>query len=150
MMKAHFLRLFEYNLWANELFCKTLINADYQNPKIEVLLSHTYAAEIIWLSRAYKVDVEIPGVWELTPFDATVDAIKRADAVWIKFIENGPDFDSIIRYTNTAGEQHQTVLKDILVHVANHGTHHRSQIATLLREENIAPPASDFIFFCRV
>jgi uncharacterized damage-inducible protein DinB len=33
--------------------------------------------------------------------------------------------------------------------VVNHGTHHRAQIALLLREAEIAPPATGYIYYLR-
>jgi uncharacterized damage-inducible protein DinB len=148
-MKTHLIRLFEYNQWANSLFSETLLKADYKNQKINVLLSHTFAAELIWLHRVENIDGIIPGVWELFPAEEAVISLKKADEHWIQFINKVTDFETVIDYKDSEGNSHQTVLKDIISHVANHGTHHRGQIATLLRLENIAPPASDFIFFAR-
>lgn len=148
-MKGHFLRLYQYNQWANKLFCDTISNSDHQNSKIDVLLSHIYAAELIWLSRVYEVNIKIPSVWELLPLEEAIESLKKTDSIWIKYLENEPDFDSVISYSDSTGNAHQTVLKDIITHVANHGTHHRGQMATLLRLENMDPPASDFIFFTR-
>jgi len=148
-MKTHFVRIFEYNLWANNLFSETILKADYKNPKIDVLLSHTLAAELIWLNRVDDINEIIPDVWEAFPTAEAIMTLKKADELWLQFLNKVPDLDSIISYADSEGNSHQTALKDIITHVANHGTHHRGQLATLLRQEDIAPPASDFIFFAR-
>jgi uncharacterized damage-inducible protein DinB len=148
-MKTHLVRLFEYNQWANQLFCETILNADYQNKKIDVLISHTLAAELIWLDRISPVNTPVLGVWELLSLNEAIESLKAADELWLSYLKEDPAIDTVIKYTDSAGKKHQTILKDIITHVANHGTHHRGQLATLLRQENIAPPASDFIFFAR-
>lgn len=52
-------------------------------------------------------------------------------------------------YANSEGTPFETPLRDILTHVANHGTHHRAQIVLVLREAKIAPPPTDYIFYVR-
>lgn len=148
-MKTHFIRLFEYNQWANTLFSNVISKSNYENEKIEVLLSHLLAAELIWLDRVSEIDVPVLGTWELLPLNEAVASLKGTDQRWLTFINDAYDFETIIKYIDSEGKSHQTMLKDIITHVANHGTHHRGQLATLLRQEDIAPPASDFIFFAR-
>ncbi len=148
-MKDQFLRLYQYNLWANNLFSETLANSSFKNEKVSVLFSHTAAAQLIWLNRLSKLDVKIPDVWEVMPLPEAIDSLRTGGTLWLEYLEKQSDFEQIISYQNTKGTAFETPLKDIVVHVANHGTHHRGQIATLLRAENIAPPASDFIFFSR-
>ena len=148
-MKKHFKKLYEYNLWANKLFSESLLKNEFKNEKILVLLAHVSAAQLIWLSRVLKLDQKVPEVWEMGSLDETVDALKRGSQAWLNYLDGDLEFKSTIQYMDTRGNTHSTVLEDIITHVANHGTHHRGQIAMLLREENIAPPASDYIFFVR-
>ena len=54
--------------------------------------------------------------------------------------------DSEIAYQNTQGISFENVLLDILVHLFNHSTHHRSQIVARMREQEIVPPETDYIF----
>lgn len=148
-MITHLTRLFEYNQWANALFSDVILSSNYKNKKIDVLLSHTLAAELIWLDRISLVNIPVPGTWELLPLNKAIESLKAADKLWLSYLNDEPDVDTIINYSDSEGKSHQTILKDIITHVANHGTHHRGQLATLLRQEDIAPPASDFIFFAR-
>ena len=59
------------------------------------------------------------------------------------------DLDQPIAYTNSKGISFETPLRDLLSHVVNHSTHHRAQIALVLRDANIAPPLTDYISFVR-
>ncbi|MCS3649485.1 putative damage-inducible protein DinB [Salinibacter ruber] len=52
-------------------------------------------------------------------------------------------------YTNSTGTRFETPLRDCRRDVVNHGTHHRAQIALVLREADGAPPPTDYIFFVR-
>ncbi|MMZ69323.1 DinB family protein [compost metagenome] len=54
-----------------------------------------------------------------------------------------------IHYRTSNGESFATSIEDILTHVALHGSYHRGQIAASLRMAEIAPPATDYIFFVR-
>jgi uncharacterized damage-inducible protein DinB len=149
-MKEHYLRLYSYNEWANDLFANALAEADYSHEKINVFFSHIAAAQLIWLNRVTESDQEVPGVWEKLSLEEASEQLSAGNIGWLDFIAECDDFESEVRYKNTKGETFTTPLKDILTHVANHSTHHRGQIALLLREEGIAPPASDFIFYSRI
>lgn len=68
---------------------------------------------------------------------------------WLEIVQTDWDFNRNINYTNTKGESFVNTIGDIMAHVANHGTHHRAQIASAIRGEGFAPPATDLIFYIR-
>ncbi|MFT6871730.1 MAG: putative damage-inducible protein DinB [Roseivirga sp.] len=145
-MKFQLIRLFEYNLWANQKFGEILKVSVFKNPKILTFISHILNAQLIWIDRI-KGKVSETKVWTEYPIESAVDKLLESSQAWLEMLENESDFDRMISYQNSLGDSHSSVISDIISHVANHGTHHRGQIALLLREEDIAPPASDFIFF---
>jgi uncharacterized damage-inducible protein DinB len=55
----------------------------------------------------------------------------------------------VISYTNTQGEAFQTTVEDILIHVFNHGTYHRAQVARDLRQHALTPVNTDYITYVR-
>ena len=59
------------------------------------------------------------------------------------------NLDKLISYQNSSGKIFSNKLSDILLHLFNHGTHHRAQISLLLRQNNIVPPKTDYIFYKR-
>jgi len=59
------------------------------------------------------------------------------------------DFARIVSYRNSAGHPYQSTVEDILLHVALHGSYHRGQIATLLRQSGSEPVLTDYIAFIR-
>ena len=50
-MKSHFLNLFQYDAWANDLVLQSIKEKSIQNQKIELLFSHLLTAQKIWLDR---------------------------------------------------------------------------------------------------
>ncbi|WP_251921332.1 DinB family protein [Salinibacter ruber] len=72
-------------------------------------------------------------------------------ARWQSMLEerSGDALDQPVAYTNSTGARFETPLRDRCRHVVNHGTHHRAQIALVLREADGAPPPTDYIFFVR-
>jgi uncharacterized damage-inducible protein DinB len=88
-------------------------------------------------------------VFDTFELNEAVDLARISGQLWIDMVKHKEGYNETIEYHSSDGAFHKSTLSDIIIHVANHGTHHRGQIATLLRQENIAPPASDFIFFSR-
>lgn len=147
-MKKQLVRLFEYNLWANKKFGEVLVAAPFKHPKILTFISHIHNAQLIWFDRINGISSETP-VWAEYSIEEAIEKLRESSEMWIAHINQVEKLDQEISYHNSIGEAHTSVLSDIMTHVANHGTHHRGQLALLLREEGIAPPASDFIFFSR-
>lgn len=147
-MKEHYTKLFEYNLWANNEFSEVLRANQFQNPKILKLVSHMANAQSIWLSRINGEESTF-AVWDEHTAKEALELLESTSQNWLDFIYSGDLEQETIKYKNSKGQAFESRLGDILTHVVNHGTHHRGQIAHMLREEDIAPPASDFIFYVR-
>jgi len=148
-MKERFTRLYEYNIWANNLFADVLKSNIYKNDKITTLFTHLGNAQLIWLSRITEVEEKVPGVWDEGSLTDAIELVKKSSRLWLDFIYSQEEYEDIIRYKNSKGDRYETRISDILTHAANHSTYHRGQLATLLRKEEIDPPASDFIFYVR-
>lgn len=147
-MDSPFTRLYQYNLWANGLFSEKLLEINCQDPYILKIYSHLHNAQIIWLNRIIGRDNKT-GVWEVYQLEDCIKKTQRSSQEWLSYVQNITSFDQAISYTDSAGTKHQSILLEICLHVANHSTHHRGQIATALRQQDIAPPAGDFIYFTR-
>ena len=53
----------------------------------------------------------------------------------------------IVRYTTPEGEKRERVRWHCLLHVVNHGTHHRSEAAAILTDSSHSPGDLDFTVF---
>jgi uncharacterized damage-inducible protein DinB len=116
-------------------------------------LAHTYGAEWVWYSRWQGVS---PTAFQ--PFDrfgdvATIRTAWTEHEKKVRAFVAGLDEDGINRrfdYTLFNGTASTSVFWQMLQHVVNHGTYHRGQVTTMLRQLGAAPPKStDLIAFYR-
>ncbi len=143
----HLLQLLEFTFWANDLFIVRLKEQDEVPAEISKQLSHILSAHRIWLTRIAGRGT-LPSVWEtidrhswegvnIELYSETCDLIKSND------------LEKVISYKNAKGELFQNTLEELLHHIINHSTHHRAQVALLMRQYQILPPQSDYIFYLR-
>jgi uncharacterized damage-inducible protein DinB len=55
----------------------------------------------------------------------------------------------VVSYRALSGAPYANPLGELLRHVVNHGTYHRGQVATLLRQLDVKPPQTDLILYYR-
>ena len=112
-------------------------------------LSHIVAAEEIWYNRIEPLGYDHLPVFDIQPLDALEPRLISSAQRWISLVDKTDKFDIEIDYNNLSGRTFTSALSDILIHLANHGTYHRGQIATLLRQQGFEPMPTDYIFFSR-
>lgn len=148
---ADFRSLFRYTRWANDRVLDTMQAADPVPERTVELLSHLLRAQDVWYGRIEKTDHATLDLWADEDLAACAERAEDSTRRWKAVLSDraAPDLDQSIAYTNSKGTSFETPLRDLLSHVVNHSTHHRAQIALVLREAGIAPPATDYIFFVR-
>jgi uncharacterized damage-inducible protein DinB len=52
-----------------------------------------------------------------------------------------------VAYTNTMGERYAYPVWQMMVHLVNHGTHHRSELAEMLTQLGSPPPSLDLLVY---
>lgn len=155
-------RLFDYHYWATyrllsavqpltpDQFTRDLGSSF---PSVRDTLSHLQGSEWIWLSRLRgESPTTRPG-----PERFTDTAVARA--VWTdteaecRAIVGGLDAAALARvleYRMLDGQPTSARIADIIQHMVNHGTYHRGQVTTMLRQLGATPPPSlDMITFFR-
>ncbi len=146
-MQALLTTYFDYHWEANERYINLLNEVDSPPKHAIALMSHILNAHLIWLNRIRREGTDV-GAWdEQNPADMTelnLQCYKRSIALLAE-----AETDEVIHYKNTKGESFSNTIQDILLHIVNHGTYHRGQLAWLLRKADIAPPNSDYIFYRR-
>ena len=152
-------RLFAYNRWANARALEpvsALTPEEFGRPlggsfsSVHGTLTHIYAAEWIWLERwnrksprSLPTSLEVPALHTLREKWAAVERAAR-DFVAGVTQEN---LEEVITYVNVKGETWSYTLADMFVHVVNHSTYHRGQVATMLRQLGTIPLSTDFLVF---
>lgn len=148
---ADFEKLFRYTRWAHDRVLDALHSADAAPERAVDLLSHILRAQDVWYGRVEKTDHAALDLWTDEDLAACAERAEASRQRWDTVLAEraANDLDQSIAYTNSKGTHFETPLRDILSHVVNHGTHHRAQIALVLREAGIAPPTTDYILFVR-
>ena len=150
MFKDHFIHMFKYNDWATRQTAESIMNLKRKNKKTEELLSHIISARKIWLNRILGKETALDPWQMLTKEELTPQSIP-VTAEWINLLEGlqEKDFERRIEYKNFKGEKFSNTIKDIIVHVINHSTYHRAQIAQLVRQSGGEPARTDYIVYQR-
>jgi uncharacterized damage-inducible protein DinB len=76
--------------------------------------------------------------------------VEESDKSWMGFIHEHENFDRIMKYHNYVGDYFENNVQQIMIHLVNHGTYHRGQVAILLRQKGFEPVNTDFITYDRV
>lgn len=126
---------------------------DFQTSDKNVLdtLVHVFAADRIWLGRIHGN----PPDKFITDEDRD---LQRLQQEWPALMQRwkmwaGPltdeDVSRNIGYRTLDGKPFEQPLWQILLHVVNHGSHHRGQVSGFLRAMGYPPPPLDLIAFYR-
>jgi uncharacterized damage-inducible protein DinB len=149
-MKKYFLKLYQYNEWATSRVLKCLADQNVNNEKILSLMGHVLAAQFLWLHRIKGLappDVKLWGNYSLTDLQGMNQKISRQ---WLEFVESNEQFDRMLSYTNYTGQAFNNNVEMIMIHLVNHSSYHRAQVAMLLRQLGYEPVNTDFITYDRV
>lgn len=146
-----FATLFRYNRWASARVLDTMQSAAGVPERAMELFGHLLRAQDLWYGRVEGTNHANLDLWATDALPACADRLDDSTRRWQTVLDEctGTDLDQPVSYTNSKGIAFETPLRHILTHVVNHGTHHRAQIALVLREADVAPPATDYIFFVR-
>jgi uncharacterized damage-inducible protein DinB len=149
-MKKYFLKLYEYNAWANKRVLSTLVRQNVQDEKIMQLMGHIVAAQFLWLHRIKGLPPPDVKLWGEYKLDQLVALAEKAGKEWLQFVNSTDDFNREMTYKNYVGEPYTNNVEMIMIHLVNHSSYHRAQIAMLLRQKGFEPINTDFITYDRV
>jgi uncharacterized damage-inducible protein DinB len=154
--------LVDYHYWARDrlwVVVETLTEEQLRRPlgnsfsSVFDTVVHLYGEDWIWRSRTEGVSpmaLHSPDVFDSL---ANVRAAWEDDERRIRAIVTGLGPDGIARpieYTGWDGRRQAQPFWQMLQHLVNHGSYHRGQVTTMLRQMNVAPPKSmDLIAFYR-
>ena len=111
-------------------------------------LTHVFGADRVWLARIQGRAQERPKEYDLDGLQADWNAVYRLWQEWASALTEGAIAERI-SYRDLKGNPWVSPVWQIVLHVVNHGTHHRGQIAGFLRASGKTPPPLDLIAFYR-
>jgi len=149
-MKSYFLKLYQFNSWSNVRVLATLKRQNVRDEKILSLLGHYLAAQFLWLHRIKGLPAPDYKLWGNYSFEQLEKMSTEADALWTEFVKATENFNRELTYKNYVGDAYTNNVEMIMIHLVNHCSYHRAQIALLLREKGFEPINTDFITYDRV
>lgn len=151
--------LYAYNSWANHRVldaCAPLETAKFtQNlhssfVSLRDTLRHIMLAEWLWLERWLGRSPGFPAddFPDLASLRSRWQKIETDLSAFIQKL-SAADLERIVEYKNTKGHAFSNPMWQMLQHVVNHGSYHRGQITTMLRQLGATPLPTDLIAFYR-
>ncbi len=149
----------EYHRWATEKVLQivsTLSAEKYTKdlgssfPSIRDTLIHSYGADRVWLGRIQQ------GQTPDWPKPQEYPSIVSLREVWLETLSTFPSViqlfssEQLISYQAFDGTPYTNKLADIIRHVVNHGTYHRGQVTTMLRQLGEKAATTDMIAYYRL
>jgi uncharacterized damage-inducible protein DinB len=150
-------RLFAYTRWASGKTLESvepLTEEEFRKPvggsfgSVHGTLAHLYGADAIWFERwhghsprALPDPEKVPTLADVRREWGSIQEEQR------KFVEalTPEKIAGELRYEGFDAKPYRRVFGDALVHLVNHGTYHRGQVATLLRQLGKQAISTDFL-----
>ncbi|HEX4001372.1 MAG TPA: DinB family protein [Candidatus Acidoferrales bacterium] len=154
--------LYDFNAWANRLTLDACAALDSDQVlrdlgssfgSVRDTLAHIYGAEWIWHERFLgRVPTGgLPKAADFPDFDSIRARLTEMDATLVDYVAalKPEDLLRVVEFkTMTSGVISQP-LAHFLQHLANHGTYHRGQIVTMLRQLGAKATGTDLLRFYR-
>ena len=115
-------------------------------------LAHIWGAEWLWIERFQgSSPASMPEVGQFNDLPALQSRWQQDQQRLHKFVSTltQNELDRVHEYRTLNFGQYKNPLWQSMQHLVNHGTYHRGQIATMLRQLNAKPLSSDLIHFYR-
>jgi len=153
--------LYEYNRWANRLILGATARLSPGQlardlgsslPSVLDTLAHIMGAEWMWLSRWKGTSpTRTPEEWDLSTHEALSTRWSAVEGELAPFASAlTPDrLRASLDYLNTTGVAYSSPLWQLMRHLVNHGSYHRGQVVTMLRQLGVEAVSTDLVLFYR-
>lgn len=158
-MKEQLSSLYEYGNWVNERILKaasSLTDEEFKRTvlpgfgSVHLTLVHTLGAEALWFARwqgdspkAMVSPGELPTLGAIRGRWAELAVSRQAN---LANMSDG-DLSATISWQNLRGQPYSLPRWQVLLHCANHSTHHRSEVAAMLTDLGHEPESTDLLEF---
>ena len=161
-MKELLQQFSDYHVWANGLLLQTINQLPEGTHTKEVISSfpslfktvvHQWDAESIWWQRMkLEEQVQVPGLAFSGDLATAGENWQKQSRQWSDWIASTQEYQlqHEFIYRNSKKEQFKQPVFQVLLHLFNHGTYHRGQLITMLRQLGVDKlPSTDFIEWTR-
>ena len=150
--------LYDYNVWANERILNHLKSLPVEVfscqvgnvfPSIAIALGHIAAVDEVWF---YRMKAESPLSIDTNQFNNIDEAWNYFNKLHYEvkeFLLKKEDLEAAVTYKNTRGMEFNNTISEIVQHMVNHGTYHRGNITSILRQIEYSGISTDYIEYLR-
>jgi uncharacterized damage-inducible protein DinB len=161
MNPAEMLTLYEYNAWANRRALEAagaLSKEQFVKPlgssfsSVKDTLAHIFGAEWIWLERFRgRSPSSFPDTTEFNDIETLKSRWIEFEPGLLKFARGltQDDLDRVMEYKTMKFGVYRNPLWQSMLHLVNHGTYHRGQVTTMLRQLGAQPILTDLMHYYR-
>ncbi|MDF2835274.1 MAG: damage-inducible protein DinB [Paenibacillus sp.] len=162
-MTNHPANMYHYHVWANQTIIGRIkelpndvlsqeVNSSF--PTIAHALSHIYAIDKTWY--LVLTGTGMPEAMQACGADyvKVYDTADEYAELYAKLSEqvgqwlgSGVDVEQTILLDNPFAGPRETRLSEIVLHLVNHGTYHRGNISTMLRQQGHASVMNDYSLY---
>lgn len=161
-MKELLVSYASYNYWANQEITKKILSLSPEQQQFEVKSSfsslqatiiHLWDAESIWWQRMkLHENIIVPSLTFHPSMQEAVNGLMQQSKDWMEWLQQASQLqlEHVFAYQNSKKEQFKQPMWQMLMHMFNHGTYHRGQMVTIMRQlgEEKLPP-TDYIHYTR-
>jgi len=153
--------LYEYNAWANRRQLEAagkVTPEEFLRPmgssfgSLRDTLAHIYGAEWVWLERFQgRSPGSLPDVTQFQNVASLREKWSELEPRLLGFVGSltQEDLNRVLEYKTLKFGDYSNPLWQSMQHVVNHGTYHRGQVTTLLRQLGAQPVLTDLMHFYR-
>lgn len=162
-MMNHPAEMFKYHAWANQTILGRIkelpssvlsqgVNSSF--PTIAHALSHIYAVDKMWylvvtgtgMREALQACISLSESI-LYSVDEYANIFAQLSEQYREWFRSQADLEQTILLDNPFAGIRQTRLSEIVLHLVNHGTYHRGNVSTMLRQLGHASTMNDYALF---
>ena len=153
--------LYDYNAWANRRSldaAAALTPEQFTRPmgssfsSVRDTLAHIFGAEWIWLERFQgRSPASLPDIAQYADIRSLGESWGEFEPRLLNFVRGltQSDLDHVMEYKTLKFGVYSNPLWQSMQHLVNHGSYHRGQVTTMLRQLGAQPILTDLMHFYR-
>jgi uncharacterized damage-inducible protein DinB len=161
MTPDEIVQLYEFDAWANRRIAEAAakltpdqftrdLGSSFRS--VRDTLVHILGAQWVWLERWQgRTPAGLPQAADFTTMESVLSRWAEVERDLLAYVRTltPQDIAAVREYKTLSSGVVRNPLWQALQHVVNHGTYHRGQLTTMLRQLGAAPVSTDLIVFYR-
>lgn len=155
------LKMYDFHTWANGVIInrlKELPEDIYHNDiqsgfsSVAKVLSHIYMVDLVWfdiingksMNEAFELASQLREQIEAKNLEEMESLFSELAEKYKDFLQNETDLEKVLEVNNPFAGLLETSISESVLHVVTHGSYHRGNIATMLRQMGYTSVMQDF------